>query len=216
MFPKAIRARLDRARASSDPAAALEAAARELKAEVGQYALFRLLDEYQGGLDWEDLGSVDGLIDLAWGAPWAPGRPLFERPLVEEADRAAGDRHYSVHEVVADLKRLDGRPVRVAGRLWLGFEISALWHTPESEQRGGDRSALALGGGVHRWLRMREYQGRPVTGAPPSSDARGVALWLSDEFCDRPVVVTAFVDARHRGHLACRPGGVYVVTMARA
>lgn len=216
MLTKAIRARLDRARASSEPATALEEVARELKTNgMRQYALFRLLCAYQSGLDWNELRSMDDLVDLGWGAPWAPGRPLFDRPLVEEADHAAGDGLYSVHEVIAGLKGLDGRPVRIAGRNWIGFELSALWHMPDSEQRG-DESALALGGGVGRWLRLREYQGRPVPGAPPISDIRAVAVWLSEEFGYTPVVVTAFVDARNRGHLGCRPGGIHVVKMTHA
>lgn len=217
MLPNHLRARLDRARASSDPDAGLEAVARSLKSEgMGQYPLYRLLGEYLSGLrdPWDD--AVEGAIDLAWGAPWARGRPLFDRPLVEEASLAAREVPYSVNEVVANLRRLDGQAARVTGRLWLGFEISSLWHASEAEQKPGGGSSLALRDDLRRWLRLREDEGRPVAGAPAHWNAREVTLWLHEEFCNQLVQVTAVVDARHRGHMGCRPGGIFLLSIARS
>jgi hypothetical protein len=217
MLPRDIRTHLDRARASSDPASDLEEVVRSLKSKgLAQYHLYRLLLKYQAGLDWDELDAADGLIDLAWGAPWAVVRPLFDRPLVEVASLLAGNRLDSVNDVVTNLKKWDGRPTRIWGELWLRFEISALWHAPATERRSGDESSLALGDDLRRWLRLREYEGHPVPGAPPSWDAKGVSLWLHEEFSDRLVEVTAFVDAPNRGHLGCRPGGIFILKIVGA
>ena len=216
MLPKKIKVKLDQALASSDPARELGAIVRSLKAGgMEQYRLYRLLGKFRAGLYDPRNEALENAIALAWGAPWALGLPLFERPLVETAASAARDKPYSVNEVVEHRKKLDGQPVRVRGLLQLGMEISALWHEPANEKKSDYRSSLALGGSIDRWLRLREFEGRPVEGAPALDDVRAVALWIREYFGNHHVEITAMVDAKNRGHLGARPAGIYSLSMIR-
>jgi hypothetical protein len=219
MPPRKIKARLDAAMASADPAAAVESAARALVGEgFSQYRLFRLLQDYWGGLrePWAEPieRSLGRAIDLAWGAPWVEGRRLFELPLCEAAAREALLDPFTVREVAKWVNPLDGRFVRVRGRLQLCFEISALQPEPVDDPRHSGRWSLAWGGCVGRWLKLLEFEGRPPTGMPPAEDWRARALWFDDTFNLRRVEVVAAVDARDRGHLSCRKGGLFAMSLA--
>jgi hypothetical protein len=215
-----FRVRFDEALASSDPTASLEGMARSLKSEgVGQLALYRQLADYLSQIDADDPRHrpVVEVMDLAWGGDWARGHALFDRPLDEAAEIEAGSVTYTVNEVVAGLKRLDGRFVRVSGMLVLRMEQNAIWHDPPSERRPGHKSSLWVRYDARSSLRPSPgFERRPIAEWPGTRANREFALWFHEEFDERIVSVVAAVNARDKGHLGSWPGGLQLLSIARA
>jgi hypothetical protein len=155
-------------------------------------------------------------MDLVWGEPWARGSPLFDRPLDEAASIAAGSVTWTVNEVVAALKRLDGRFVRVSGELVLRMEQNALWHDPPGDRKPDQKSSLWVRYDARCSLRpVPGFVRRPIADWPGTDACREFALWFHDEFDDRIISVVAAVDARFKGHLGLWPGSLQLLSIAR-
>jgi hypothetical protein len=215
-----LHARFDEALASGDTSASLEALARSMKTEgMGQLALYRRLAGFLSQIHSDDPRHrpVVEVMDLVWGEPWARGRSLFDRPLDEAAAIEAGSLVYTVNEVVAALKRLDGRFVRISGELILRMEQNAIWHDPPSERRPGQESSLWARYDARCALRPSPgFERRPIAEWPGTGANREFALWFHEEFDGRIVSAVAAVDARVKGHLGSWPGGLQLLSIARA
>jgi hypothetical protein len=217
MLPDDVRARLDRALAATDPVASVDAVVRSLQSEgIGQWPLYRLLGRYQSALNDPREEAVVAAMDLAWGAPWAHGPALFDRPLVEAVIIEARHTPYSVDEVVAGLERLDGRPVRVSGEFHLGMEVTSLWQYPSVKRPPDFRSRLAARCDLTRWLRLSTFGKLRPEGIPAYSNARQISTWLLENFDGHQVEVAGVVEAENTGHLGLYPAGVFILSIARA
>ena len=99
------------------------------------------------------------------------------------------DRIHSVNEVTADLERLHGQTVQLAGVLQIEFEGDCLLHFPASERLPDHRSSL--------WAEF-EMERFP-TG--PNDLQR---------FNGRRVTVIATINRDQHGHFGLWPGGVMI------
>jgi hypothetical protein len=191
----------------------LEGLARSLISEgMGQLQLDRQLAGYLAQVDPGDPRKepLQHVIDRVWGGSWAEGRALFEPPLDEAASMSARAEPYTVHQVVSDLKELDGRVVRVAGFLEPLRERNSLWHDPLRERGALRHSSLWVKSTFHcHYQPSPEIAGRQDERPPWSwtrreiePRSREVALWVREQFRLHRVSVIAVVDARDKGHLA--------------
>jgi hypothetical protein len=186
--------------------------------------LYRQLEGYLARIDPGDPREepLQHVMDRVWGGSWAEGRALFEQPLDEEASTSARAEPYTVNEVVAARKELDGRLVRVTGVLELFFEQKSLCHDPPSERGDRRNSGLWVDSAFHCRYRPSPRTEGGQDAIPPWSwtrreikpRIREVALWIREQFNLRRVTVTAVVDARHKGHWGGWPGSLWLLSVA--
>jgi hypothetical protein len=131
------------------------------------------------------------MLDRVWGASWALGLDLFKRPLDQAKSAAARAEPFSVDEVVAALRPLNNRPVRVLGVLEKRFERSSIEQYPPNQRTSYHESSLWASFAYHCSWRTSDASGvRENAGGPRSWTRREanerwreIGMWIRDEFC---------------------------------